>query len=114
MFLGRRDGEIVGANLVLIHDQVAHYHLGAHTNEGYRISASYGIFWQTLIYCQEQGIRYFNLGGAAGIKEDRKDGLAKFKRGWCNDRRMVYFCGCVFDRHKYESICQQYQISNID
>lgn len=114
MFLGRRGGEIVGANLVLIHDQEAHYHLGAYTNEGYRIRASYGIFWQMLIYCQEQGIRYLSLGGAAGIEGDRNDGLARFKRGWSNDRRMVYFCGRVFDREKCEFICRQYQIANVD
>lgn len=114
MFLGRREGEIVGATLVLVHDQVAHFHLSAYTSEGYKIRASYGTHWKALVYGTEQGIRYFNLGGAAGIKEDPLDGLAEFKRGWSNDRRTVYFCGRVFDREKYESICQQYQIANVE
>ena len=114
MFLGRRGREIVGANLVLIHDQVAHCHLVASSNEGYKIRASYGILWQALIWCQEQGIRTFSLGGTPGIKGDRKDGLTQFKRGWSNDRRTAYFCGRVFDRGKYESICRQYQIANVD
>ena len=114
MFLGRREGEIVGATLVLIHDQVAHFHLSAYTSEGYRVWASYGTYWEALVYGYEQGIRYFNLGGAAGIKEDPRDGLARFKRGWSNERRMVYFCGRVFDQQKYESICQQNQIAKVN
>lgn len=114
MFVGRRDGEIVGANLAMIRDQVAYTHLSAYTSEGYVIRASYGIRWEALVYLFEQGIRYVSLGGTAGVKEDPRDGLARFKRGWNNDRRTVYFCGRVFDRQKYESICQQYQISEVD
>jgi len=114
MFLGRREGEIVGATLVLIHDQVAHFHLSAYTSEGYRIRASYGTHWKALVNDYEQGIRYFNLGGTAGIKENPSDGLAEFKRGWSNEQRIVYFCGRIFDRQKYKSLCQQYAIANID
>ncbi len=32
MFLGRREGEIIGATLVLIHDQVAYIHLSTNTS----------------------------------------------------------------------------------
>ena len=114
MFLGRRGGEIVGANLVLIHDQVAHSHLAAYTSEGYKIKASFGILWKVLTYVYEQGIRYINLGGAAGLKDDLKSGLARFKRGWSNERRTVYFCSRIFDRQRYESICQQYQTADAE
>jgi len=114
MFLGRREQEIVGATLVLIQDHVAHFHSSAFTSEGYKIRASYGTHWKALLYLNEQGIRYAGFGGAAGIKEDPSDGLASFKRGWSNERRMVYFCGRVFDRQKYESICRQYHAADND
>jgi len=114
MVLGRREGEIVGATLVLIHEQVAYSHLTAFCEEGYKIRASYGIYWKTLLYLQEQGIRYFEHGGTAGIKEDPKDGLTNFKKGWSNERRMAYFCGRVFDRGKYESICRMKQIAGLE
>lgn len=114
MFLGRREGEIIGATLVLIHDQAAYMHLSTNTSEGYKIGASYGIFWKALVYLYDQGIRYVHLGGMAGIKEDPSDGLAQFKRGWSNDQRVIYFCGRVFDQQKYESICRQYQIADAD
>jgi len=114
MFLGRREGEIVGATLVMIHDQEAYAHLSAYSNEGYRIRASYGIHWKALVYLQEQGIRFFDGGGSAGINENPSNGLSIFKKGWSNAIRMVYFCGRIFDRQKYESVCQRYQVGNVN
>ena len=114
MFLGRREREIVGASLLLIHDRVANFHLSAYTNEGYKINASYGIHWKALAHGAEQGIRYINLGGVSGMNEGQGEGLAQFKRGWSNDRHTAYLCGRILDRQKYKSICQQKQITNVD
>jgi hypothetical protein len=114
MVLGRCEGEIVGATLILVRDQVAYSHLSAYSNRGYMIKASYGIRWKILSYLGEQGIRYFDNGGAPGIKDDPVNGLTQFKRGWSNDKRTVYLCGRVFDRGKYESLCQRDQIANGD
>jgi hypothetical protein len=114
MVLGRLEGEIIGASLFLLSDQVAYTHLSAYSSEAYKIRASYGIRWKALVYLYDQGIRYVDLGGMAGTKEDPSDDLAQFKRGWSNGQRVVYFCGRVFDRHRYESICRQYMITNAD
>jgi hypothetical protein len=114
MVLGRCEGEIVGATLVLVGDRVAYAHLSAYTNRGYMINASYGIYWTILSYMAEQGIRDYDSGGIPGITDDPIHGLNQFKRGWSNDKRMVYLCGRVLHREKYESICQQYQIANVD
>jgi hypothetical protein len=111
MLLGRREGEIVGATLLLVQGQAAYFHLSAYTGEGYKIRAAYGTHWKALEFGYEQGIRYFHLGGPAGTKEDPKDGLADFKRGWSNDQRQAYLCGRVFDRQKYEALCQQRQLA---
>jgi hypothetical protein len=113
MVLGRQKEKIIGATLILIQNQETHFHLSAFTDEGYKIRASYGTHWKALVYGCEQGTRYFNLGGAAGITEGQLDGLSEFKRGWSNDRRMAYLCGRIFDRQKYDSICEQYHISNV-
>jgi hypothetical protein len=114
MFLGKRGTEVLGAFLVLKHGQIASGHLSAYSCEGYQIRASYGIQWKALVYAREQGIKYFHLGGASGIKENPADGLASFKRNWSNDRRLAYFCGRVFDREKYKSLCLQYVTENIE
>lgn len=114
MVLGRCKGEIVGATLVLIHDRVAYSHLSAYSDKGYSVRASYGIYWKTLSYLYEQGIRYFDNGGTAGTKEDPEDGLAQFKRGWSNNRRTVFFCGRVFDRQKYALLCDKTETAGHD
>lgn len=106
MFLGRQGGRIVGINLVLIDDDVAYSHLAAYSDKGYSINASYGLYWHILTYCQKQGVRYFDFGGAAGPKEEPGDGLALFKKGWSNHRLTVYFCGRILNRDIYDSICQ--------
>jgi hypothetical protein len=110
MFLGRLKGEIVGATLILVVDQVAHFHLAAFTGEGYQTRASYGLHRIAIDFLFNRGIRYLNHGGVAGLNEKTGDGLAQFKRCWSNLRTTVYFCGRVFDRQKYESICEQNQI----
>lgn len=114
MFIGKQKNNIIGASIVIIRDKVAYAHLSAYSSEGYKIRASYGIKWKCLTYLNEQNIRYLDIGGMAGTKEDPSDGLAQYKRGWSNEQRIVYLCGRVFDRKKYDYICQQYQIKNND
>jgi len=114
MFLGRREEEIVGAILCLIQGKVAYAHLSAFNRSGYELGASYGIRWMAMRFLREQGIQYLDLGGAAGIAENPRDGLAQFKKAWSNDVRMVHFCSRVFDRQRYEFICQQKHIANVD
>ena len=112
--IGRYDGKIIGANLVLLHDNVAHTHLSAYTDEGYQTRASYGIRWNLLVYLHDNGIRYVHLGGMAGTKEDPSDGLMQFKKGWSNERRTAYLCGHIFDQNKYDYICKEKNISNVN
>jgi len=114
MVAGRSEGEIVGASLVLIRDQVAYGHLIAFSSRGYQIDAAYGITWKTLLFLREQGVRYYDSGGTAGIKDDPRSGLAKFKKIWSNSQRTAYLCGRVLDREKYETLCQRNQIINDD
>jgi len=112
MVLGRCGEEIVGANMILIYGERAYSHLVAYSNKGYRMRAAYGMQWKALSFLQEQGVRYFNNGGVAGLTDDPQDGLAHFKKGWSNSRRTVYLCGHVFDREKYEALCQREQIAD--
>ena len=111
MAIGLHKGEIVGAGVVLIQGRLAYFHLAAYSDTGYKIRASYGIFWKVLNYLQAQGVHFLDIGGLSGIECDPKDGLARFKKGWSNETRLVYFCGHIFDRQKYETICQQFRIA---
>lgn len=114
LVIGKDEEEVLGASLIIVQDNVAYSHLMAASPEGYKINASYGILWKVLMYLKDHGVQFYDMGGGKGIKENVEDGLLKFKKGWSNASRMVYLCGRIFDRQKYESICQQCQISNID
>jgi hypothetical protein len=52
-------------------------YLAATTESGRDLRASYATYWQLLMYCQSQGIRYFDLGG---IDPWANPGVYKFKR----------------------------------
>jgi hypothetical protein len=112
--IGKLGDQVIGANLIIIQDKVAYWHLAAFSSVGYKIMASYGIFWNSLKYLGDNGVRLYDMGAGAGTMVDAEDGLAKFKANWSNDERLVYLCGRIFDRQKYESICQQKQITNVN
>ncbi|HAM51938.1 MAG TPA: hypothetical protein DCP92_15090 [Nitrospiraceae bacterium] len=59
--------------------------------------------WFTIEYFSAK-VRWLDLGGGAGLKNNAKDGLSEFKRGWSTGTRTVYFCGRIFDRKKYAEI----------
>lgn len=114
LVIGKLGGEVIGGHIIVIHDNVAYSHLAAFSEAGYKQNASYGIYWITLKYLAEHKIRFFDLGAGAGIEENGEDGLAKFKKGWSNDRRAVYICGGIFREQKYNIICRGKNLGKTD
>lgn len=99
------DGEPAGMLLWYITGEVAYYHLGAFNETGYRCGASYALFWQAMEYFGDQGLRWLNLGGGAGVSPVAlESGLDRFKRGWATDWKIAYFCGRIFDHRRYGEI----------
>lgn len=95
--------ETVGMTLWYTNREVAYYHLGAYSDLGYQLEASFALFWQVLEYFSSQGLQWLDLGAGAGLSsKDRSDGLTRFKRGWATGTRMAYLCGRIFDHSKYE------------
>jgi len=101
-------GAYVGDNLVACHlwlddGRRAHSHLAAANAAGHASGAAY------LLY--DAAIRHFasvetiDFGGAAGLRDDRNDGLARFKRGFSNRSESAYLCGKVLDAHRYGELC---------
>jgi hypothetical protein len=97
--------DIVGAHLVVRQGNVAYSHLAAFSDEGYRVGAAYGVYWETLKYVAGQGVRYLDIGAAAGLDDKGDDGLSRFKKGWSNANRLNYLCGRIFDEDKYNALC---------
>jgi hypothetical protein len=104
----------VGMTLWYIQEEVSYYHLGAYTDFGYELRASFALFWAAIQYFAETGVRWLNLGAGAGIHNTREDGLIRFKRGWATGTRMAYFCGRIFDHDRYSKIVKARGISKFD
>lgn len=101
MFRATHDGETVGMTLWYADRGVAYYHLGAYSDAGYEMGASFALFWRALDHFANQSVRWLNLGAGAGLA-NQTDGLTRFKRGWSTGTRPAYFCGRIFSRLKYE------------
>ena len=104
MFRASLDGETCGAMLWYAGDDVAYYHLGAYNETGYEQRASYGLISAAIDYFAEAGLKWLNLGGAAGLRANENDGLARFKSGWATDRRLTYLCGRINNRALYDRL----------
>ena len=65
-----------------------------------------GVYVRALRDGGERGLERANLGGAAGMADDEKDGLAMFKQGWSSETVDAYLGGRIVDREAYSSLCQ--------
>lgn len=115
MFRATHRGETVGMTLWYADRGIAYYHLGAYSDRGYDLQASFALFWRVIEHFSSQGLRWLNLGAGAGIGgNDPSDGLTRFKRGWATDTRTAYFCGKILDQHKYDEFVKLRMIASSD
>ncbi len=98
-----RGDATVGMVLWYLQGSVGYYHLGAYSEAGYQVWASFGIFRAAIEYFSGR-LEWLNLGGAAGARTPASDGLARFKSGWSTARRTAYFCGRIFNRAAYHHL----------
>jgi len=112
MFRAIRGHETVGMTLWYTDRGVAYYHLGAYSELGYELEASFALFWRALEYFSSQRLQWLDLGAGAGISaQDHSDGLTRFKRGWATGTRTAYFCGRIFDQSKYEEAMKRRNVT---
>ena len=105
LFRAISDSETVGMTLWYTDREVAYYHLGAYSDLGYELEASFALFWHVLEYFSRQGLQWLDLGAGTGLSaKDSTDGLTRFKRGWATGTRTAYLCGRIFDEAKYEQV----------
>ncbi len=111
MFRALRQNTTIGALLWFVQGAIAYYHLGAYTDEGYGSSAGFALMWTAIEYFRELGLQWVCLGAGAGTSA-RDDGLTRYKRGWANGTRTVYFCGKIFDREAYQVIVKAKKLTS--
>jgi hypothetical protein len=103
MFRAAIKDETVGLHLWMQQDNVAHGHLGATNELGYRHMASYALYWFAIEHFRHK-VEFLGLGAAPGNGEHRDDGLLKFKRPWATATRTTYFCTRILNQDKYNSL----------
>jgi GNAT acetyltransferase-like protein len=102
-FRAVREGATVGMLLWYVDRNVAYYHLGAYSDAGYELRASFALFSAAIEHFSGQ-VRWLNLGAGAGATGDGSDGLTRFKRGWATGTRTAYFCGRILAPRRYASL----------
>jgi hypothetical protein len=85
---------------------VATYHLGASSDEGYTLGASFALFAASMELFRDRGITWLDLGANAGGSPDRSDGLARFKRGWSPLVRPTWLGGRILRPDRYAALSE--------
>ncbi|HYU99855.1 MAG TPA: GNAT family N-acetyltransferase [Pyrinomonadaceae bacterium] len=98
------EGRTVGMTWWFVREGVGYYHLGAYSDAGYDLGASFGIFSRAIELFRADGLRWLDLGAGAGLANDAQDGLSRFKRGWSTGTRTAYLCGRILNRRRYAEI----------
>jgi Acetyltransferase (GNAT) domain len=109
-FRASAGGVTVGMVLWYRQNDVAYYHLAAYSDEGYRLRASFPLFWLAFEHLAAAGVGWASLGAGAsagaGASGQGTDGLIRFKRGWSTATRTTYLCGRIFRPDVYATLAQ--------
>ena len=98
------NGQAVAATFWFVDGEQAYYHLGASSDRGYELGASFALMWVALNAFAEQGVGVVLLGAGAGVYNDGSDGLSRFKAGWATGTRQSYLCGRIFNPAVYRQL----------
>lgn len=104
MFRASLGAKTVAMLLCYVTDDRAYYHLGASSDEGYELRASFALFWRAIDCFGERGLKWLSLGAGAGITDEQEDGLTRFKSGWSKTTLPVFVCGRIQNRAEYERL----------
>ncbi|HXB71938.1 MAG TPA: GNAT family N-acetyltransferase [Candidatus Acidoferrales bacterium] len=106
MFRASLEGQSAGMVLWMVQNGIAYYHLGAYSDAGYRVRASFALFRTAFEFFAGRNIRWLSLGAAAGAA-DTDTGLTRFKRGWSTGTRQAYLCGRILDHDAYARMLRE-------
>lgn len=102
-FSALEGSQTCGATLWYVQGDVVYYHLGAYSDRGYELGASFALFWSALSYFAKRGIHWAALGAGAGLSS-ADSGLTRFKHGWATHTRPAYFCGRILQPAVYATL----------
>jgi hypothetical protein len=106
VFTANYEGQTVGMTVWYVQNRVAYYHLGAYSDKGYDLRASYAIFWNAIKYFQTLDVDWLDIGAGAGAQNDGNDGLSRFKSGWSTGTKTAYLCGHIYKYDNYDALAK--------
>jgi len=112
VFQALLNGNVIAMHIWYRYSDRAYYHLGASSEDGYQHYAAFGLMREAIQFFKSEGLQWLNLGAGAGTQANRNDGLTRFKKGWSNASRPVYFCGAVLDENQYQFLSQPHKNEN--
>ena len=114
LVVARDDVGVAGALLSYFHGETANGHLLALSNRAHDIHTSHALYYGTLEAAEARRCRYYNFGGAAGLRDNPDDGLFQFKRGWAKHTRKSLLCGRILDPEGYRQLVDERAISSTE
>jgi hypothetical protein len=96
------DDELVACHVFATDGRIAHSHLAASSEAGYRVGAAYAVLDAALADLADH--EAVCLGGSAGTADDPSDGLARFKRGFAASATTSWVLGAVLDDDAYRAL----------
>ncbi|MDF7826772.1 GNAT family N-acetyltransferase [Pontiellaceae bacterium B12227] len=105
------EGEVIGAQIFYIQDDVVHCHLGAVNDIGYKMAAFYALDLYSFQFFSGAA-RKLDLGGGVGFSGTGEDGLSRYKRGWSSETKPVTFCGRITNPSRYAELTAARQLKD--
>ncbi|NDW44285.1 GNAT family N-acetyltransferase [Ruegeria sp. PrR005] len=105
--VSRIGATVTGALLSYVHPSHVNAHLVCFDDAYYDRHTSYILIDAAAAEAERLGAHAFNIGGAAGGKDDPEDGLYQFKRRWTPEARLSRLCGHVLDPGTYDRLCNE-------
>lgn len=103
IFTSYYEDQALSASLLVPYGNKVYYLYAASSNDMRNKMPNFNMIWEEIKWCRENGYNYFDFGGTFSL--DSKDGLYRFKEGFCYPDRYSNFVGeldVVYDREKYE------------
>jgi hypothetical protein len=114
MLRANHEGRTLGMTWWFVSEGVGYYHLGAYSDAGYELRASFGLFSRAIELFRADGLRSLDLGAGAGLANDPQGGLTRFKRGWSTGSRTAYLCGRILDHGRYSELVEAKGVAPTD
>lgn len=102
IFTSYYKGEPLSSSILVAYNDKVYYLYAASSNDHRNKMPNFNMIWEEIKWSKENGYKYFDFGGVFSV--DSKDGLYRFKEGFCYPDKYTAFIGeldVVYDRDKY-------------